>query len=82
MCSNVILETRGSGGSTSTTPKPSTEDPMSTADADARAVEEMADSMLWDSPIPEMEEEKKRQEEVLTGKPVVPSPLGLDSPLI
>ena len=55
---------------------------MSTADADARAVEEMADSMLWDSPIPETEEEKKRQEEVLTGKPVVPSPLGLDSPLI
>ena len=45
-------------------------------------LEEMVDSMLWDSPIPETEEEKKRQEEVLTGKPVVPSPLGLDSPLI
>ena len=28
-------------------------------DADTRAAEEMADSMLWDSPIPETEEEKK-----------------------
>ena len=72
MCSNVILETRGSGGSTSTTPKPSTEDPMSTADADARAVEEMADSMLWDSPIPETEEERKQLEDVPAGKSIMP----------
>ena len=78
----MILGSGGSGGSTSTAPKPSTEDPTSVADADTRAAEEMADSLLRDSPIPETEEEEKRQEDVLTGKPIEPSPLILDSPLI
>ena len=64
----MILETRGSGGSTSTAPKPSTEDPTSIADPDARSAKEMADSMLRDSPLPDVEEEgERRQEEILTG---------------
>ena len=64
----MILETRGSGGSTSTAPKPSTEDPTSIADLDARSAKEMADSMLRDSPLPDVEEEgERRQEEILTG---------------
>lgn len=54
--SNVLLEAGEPGGSTSTAPKPSSEDPTSTTDADARATEEMADSMLRDSPVPEIEE--------------------------
>ena len=64
----MILETRGSGGSTSTAPKPSTEDPTNIADLDARSAKEMADSMLRDSPLPDVEEEgERRQEEILTG---------------
>ena len=55
----MLLGSGGSGGSTSIAPKPSSEDPMSTANPDARAAEEMAISMLWDSPIPETEEEHK-----------------------
>ena len=39
-------------------PKPSSEDPTSTTDVDARVAEEMADSMLRDSPFPETEEER------------------------
>ena len=54
----MLLEAGESGGSTSTAPKPSSEDPTSTTDADARAAEEMADSMLRDSPFPETEEER------------------------
>ena len=57
----MLLETKGSGGSTSTAPKPSTEDPTSTANADAREAEEMANSMLWDSPTPDAEEEGERR---------------------
>ena len=69
----MLLEARGSGGSTSSAPKPSTEEPASTADANAHEAEVMADSMLWDWPIPDAEEGgEKRQEEIPTGKPVVP----------
>ena len=57
----MLLETKGSGGSTSTAPKPSTEDPASTANADAREAEEMANSMLLNSPLPD----PKRSEEKL-----------------
>ena len=64
----------GSGGSTSTAPKPSNEDPAGVTDVDARAAEEMADSMLRDSPIPKTEEEHKQSEDVPVGKFVIPSP--------
>ena len=47
---------------------------MSTANPDARAAEEMAISMLWDSPIPETEEEHKQSEDFPAGKFVIPSP--------
>ena len=47
---------------------------MSTANPDARAAEEMADSMLRDSPIPKTEEEHKQSEDVPVGKFVIPSP--------
>ena len=70
----MLLGSGGSGGSTSTAPKPSGEDPTSTAEADARAAEEMVDSMLRDSPIPETEEECKQSEDVPAGKFVIPYP--------
>ena len=70
----MLLETGGSGGSTSSAPKPSSEDLTSTAEVDARAAEEMADSMLRDSPIPKTEEEHKQSEDVPVGKFVIPSP--------
>ena len=54
---------------------------MSVTDADARAAEEMADSLLRDSPTPEMEEEERRHEEILIGKPMMLFPLNLDFPL-
>ena len=46
---------------------------------DASAAEEMTNSMLMDSPVPDTEEEKRRpQEEIPIGKPIVPSPPNLD----
>ena len=45
---------------------------------DTLAVEEMANSVLRDSPIPDAEEEgRRRREEIPTGKPIVPFPLNL-----
>ena len=62
-----------SGGNTSTALKSTTEEPASTADADAREAEDMVNAMLWDWPIPDaVEGGEKRQEEIPTGKPVVP----------
>ena len=63
-----------SGGNTSTALKSTTEEPASTADADAREAEAMADSMLRDSPLPEREEEEKQSEDVPAGKFVIPFP--------
>ena len=64
----------GSGGSTSAAPKPSNEDPAGVTDVDAHAAEEMADSMLRDSPIPETEEERKQAEDIPAGKSVMSLP--------
>ena len=47
---------------------------MSTADADAREAEAMADSMLRDLPLPEREEEEKQSEDVPAGKFIIPLP--------
>ena len=55
----MLLETRGSGGSTSIALKSTTEEPASTADADAREAKAMADSMLWDSPFLDAREERQ-----------------------
>ena len=66
----MLLEAGESGGSTSTASEPSGENPMSTAEADARAVEEMADSMLHDSPILETEEERKQSKHVQFNHPI------------
>ena len=70
----MLLETRGSGGSTSIALKSTTEEPASTADADAREAEAMADSMLRDLPLPEREEEEKQSEDVPAGKFIMPLP--------
>ena len=70
----MVLGSEGTGGSASAAPKPSIEDPTSVDDADTRATEEMADSMLRDSPIPEIEEAHKQSEDVPTSKFVIPSP--------
>ena len=56
----MLLETRGSSEGTSSAPKPSTEEPASTADANAHEAEVMADSMLWNLPLPEREVEEKQ----------------------
>ena len=63
-----------SGGNTSTALKSTTEEPASTADADAREAEAMADSMLRDLPLPEREEEEKQSEDVPAGKFIIPLP--------
>ena len=51
---------------------------MGVPDVVARSAEEMADSMLLDSPLPEAEEEWKQAEEIHTGEPIVPPPPNLD----
>ena len=69
----------GSSGSTSAAPKPTSDDLAGVTDAGARSAEEMADSMLLDSPLPDAEkEEQKRQEEIPIGEPIVPPPPNLD----
>ena len=45
---------------------------MSVADADARAAEEMADSLLRDSPTPKTEEEERGHEKIPTGNLMMP----------
>ena len=71
----MILGSGGSKGNTSTALKRTSNDLACVTEADARSVEEMADSMLLDSPLPDTEEEERRQhEETLTGEPIVPPP--------
>ena len=41
---------------------------------DARSAEEMVDSILLESPLPDVEEEQKQQDEIPIGEPIVPSP--------
>ena len=43
-----------------------------------QSAEEMADSMLLDSPLPDAEEERKQQEDIPIGEPIVPPPPYLD----
>ena len=75
----MILGSGGSKGNTSTALKRTSNDLACVTEADARSVEEMADSMLLDSPLPDTEEEERRQhEETLTGEPIMPSPPNLD----
>ena len=66
MCilSDALLEARGTTEVTST-PKPLAEKPPSTPDVDACEAEEMVNSMLRDSPLPEAERgnEKLPEEE-------------------
>ena len=50
------------GGNTSTAPKPTSDDPAGVSDADARSAEEMADSVLLDSPLPDAEEEEEQRQ--------------------
>ena len=45
---------------------------------DARSAEEMADSMLLGSSLPDAEEERRQQEEIHASEPIVPSPPNLD----
>ena len=71
----MILWSCGSGGSTSATPKAA----AGVSETDAQSAEEMVNSMLLDSLLPDAEEEERRkQEEILTGKPIVPSPLNVE----
>ena len=58
---DVVLGSVGSGGSASAAPKPSNDDPVGVSEADAQSAEEMANFMLLDSPLPDAEEEKRRQ---------------------
>jgi len=74
----VILGSGGSGGSTSTAPKPLAKDPAGAIDMDACAAEEMANSMLRDSPVPDIEGEQKQSEDVPAGKSIVALPLNFD----
>ena len=69
----MLLEARGSAEVTSTPPKPLAQEPPSTTDVEARAVEEMVSSMLRDSPTLDAEEGgEKHPEETPTGKLIVP----------
>jgi len=71
----VLLETRGSAEVTSSAPKPLKEEPPSTSDADARAAEDMVNSILRDSPTPDTEKGgEKRPEEISTSKLLYLSP--------
>ena len=77
---DVVLGSVGSGGSASAAPQPLNDDPAGVSEADAQSAEEMANSMLLDSPLPDAGEEERRcQEESLTGKPIMPSPLIVES---
>ena len=77
---DVVLGSVGSSGSASAAPKPLNDDPAGVSEADAQSAEEMANSMLLDSPLPDAGEEERRcQEESLTGKPIMPSPLIVES---
>ena len=73
-CRNALLEARGTAEVPSSPPKPlAQEEPPSTADAEAREVEEMVSSILRDSPTPDAEKGgEKRPEETPKGKLVVP----------
>jgi len=63
----------GSAEVTSSAPKPLAQEPPSTADAEAREVEEMVSSILRDSPTPDAEKgSEKLPEETPIGKLVVP----------
>ena len=53
-------------------------DPMGVPDVDSRSAEEMADSMLWDSPLPETEEEWKQAKDIPTGEFTIPLPANLE----
>ena len=71
----MLLEARGVCRGHFLTPKAfGTRGALSTADADACAVEKMVSSMLRDSPTPDAEEgSKKLPEETPIGRLVVPS---------
>ena len=72
--SDALLEANGATKAAST-PEPVVQKPPSTPDADAHEVEEMVNSMLWDSPTPNAEKgSEKRPEETPAGKLVVPFP--------
>ena len=83
MCifSDALLEARGTTEAASA-PEPIAQKPPSTPDMDARDVEEMVNSMLQDSPLPdaekstekllEEEEDEKLPKEIPTGKLVMP----------
>jgi len=51
---------------------------MGVPDVDSRSAEEMADSMLWDSPLPETEEEWKQAKDIPTGEFTIPLPANLE----
>ena len=60
---------------TSSAPKPLDQEPLSAADVEAREAEEMVNSMLRDSPIPDVEKSsKKLPEETPTSKLDMPFP--------
>ena len=50
----MLLEARG-GTEVNSAPKPIAEKPSSTTDMDACEAEEMVNSMMWNSPLPDAE---------------------------
>ena len=81
----MLLEARG-GTEVDSAPKPTTEKPLSTPEMDALEAEEMANSMMWNSPLPEAErsDEKlpeegseKLPEGIPTGKLIMPFAEGI-----
>ena len=59
LCGDTLLETRGETEGDSI-PKSAVEKPPSTLEMDAREAEEMANSMLLDSPLPDAERSDER----------------------
>ena len=75
ICSNALLEARGSAEVTSSAPKPLAQEPPSAADVESREAEEIVNSMLRDSPISDVENgSEKLPEENPAGKLDMPFP--------
>ena len=58
-CSKASLGPGGSGSDTSAAPKPPNNVLADVPNVDTRSAEEMADSMLWDSPFLDAREERQ-----------------------
>ena len=59
-------------------PKPTNDVPADVTNVGTQSAEEMVDSILLDSPLPDVAEERRKPEKIPIGEPIVPPPPNLD----